>query len=291
MYTGELLNNKYQVISRISIKGFRQKWLATDVSNNNTVIIETLHDDLINDEQALDDFRYELSISQMLKHELFPSCVDTFLHESRIFLVWENYDNETLSSAYKHKAFKHKSEKDILLLIARIAQGMSSAHQHNIIHGNLNGENITINPLLIPKVSNFSLNKTFETTDPGSNSIFSSINLAAPEIKNNEMPNPLSDFYSIAMIAKLLLIKPNNNFKLNDLILRVQRKDLDLSVTSVIDALCSDDLTLRSEAVSRILDKSFLDPYRTPPDGIEMIKVSNYKKWKLRNKSKRRKNG
>ena len=115
--------------------------------------------------------------------------------------------------------------------------------------------------------------------------------MAAPEIKNGQMPNPLSDFYSIAMIAKLLLIKPNNNFKLNDLILRVQRKDLDLSVTSVIDALCSDDLALRSEAVSRILDKSFLDPYKTPSKGIEIVKVSIYKKWKLRNKSKRRKNG
>ena len=84
MKSGDILNNKYEIISRLSVKGYRQKWLATDTDNYQKVTIETLHDDLINDKTAIENIRYELQVSQTLSHPLFPKCIDTFLHNERL---------------------------------------------------------------------------------------------------------------------------------------------------------------------------------------------------------------
>jgi serine/threonine protein kinase len=286
MKSGDILNNKYQIISRVSIKGFRQKWLANNNLTGNKVLVETLHDDLINDENAIEDIRHDLIISQQLDSEMIPKCIDTFIFNTRMFLVWEYYDNETLSSAYKHNFFKNISDQEILILLLKIGKTIAYAHSHNIVHGNINGETILIDPKLQPQIINFASEMGFEATDPGTKSIFSVINLTSPEIKQGEKPNNLSDFYSIGMIGKLLLLKPENRFQIHDLNLRSLHKSIDLSVAHIIDGLCSPDLTIRTECISRFLDNSFLDPYKTPSKGIDNIKISKYRKWKIVKKYK-----
>ncbi|MBP9115714.1 MAG: protein kinase [Acidimicrobiia bacterium] len=283
MLTGEFLNERYQVISKISIKGYRQKWLAMDTTQDKQVLIETLNDDLLNDERAIDNIRYELHVSKLLNHDLFPKCIDTFINNSQLYLVWKEFDYESLNSFYENKNFETIPVKEIIQIIFKISSGMSYAHKIGVFHENINGDNIVIKTNNEPMIINLSVNNSLESTDPGANFIFSNTNLCAPERKSGASVNQLSDFYSIGMIAKILLVHKrdlkNNNLYIRRL--RSFRPDLDLKLCEMIDGLISPDLSIRRENISKLLDQTFLDADKTPISGIPIVKLTKAESKKI----------
>lgn len=288
MRSGEILNDRYEIISRISIKGFRQKWLASDKASNGKVVLETLHDDLMNDENAIEGLRYELQVSQKLKGEVFQKCIDTFLYKDRLFLVWQHYDYEPLQFALESIANGMTSDSEKLSFIAKLCSGINQANYLDIVHGRINGANVLVDPQLRPKIINFSLTHSYENTDPDNNSILSAKNLVAPEVILGDKADALSDYYSVGIIAKILFIKEVNNagIDLSTLRLLHLRPDIDPIITNVIDGLSSIDRGLREVAVSRLLDEDFLDTMRTPPNGIPIVKISRFKSRRLLKKLK-----
>ncbi len=292
MHSGEILNTKYEIVSRISLKGYRQKWLATDKSNNNKVVLETLHDDLMNNPSAIDSLRYELQVSQKLEGDVFQKCIDTFLHKDKLFLVWQHYDYEPLSIALNGIVSGIISDSQKLDFVSKISRGINHAHSLNIIHGRINGENILVDPKLHPKIINFSSNQMYENTDPGGNSILSSKHLIAPEIINGERPDRLTDFYSIGIIAKVLFLNnaSRENVDLRTLRLLHLRRDIDPVIANVIDGLSSSDRGLREVAIEKLLDDNFLSSMNTPPSGVPIVKVSRFKSRKIIKRHKRNNN-
>lgn len=283
MNIGDLLNERYSILSNISLKGFRQRWLALDQISNENVVLETLHDDLINNSEAVNNIRYELEVSQKLNNRLFLKCSDTFLYDKKLFLVWQYYDFESLSKFTLSAGYKNISDHKKIELISKIINGLDEANNLGVVHGSLSGENIIVNPSFDPRVINFSQNQVLLSTDPGSNSELSFEHLCAPEVRENQRPDLASDLYSLGMLARILLSNDKSTR------LSISRPDLDSSLSASLDALLSSDKEVRLYAKSRIIDESFLDTMRTPPHGTDVIKVSKIKSRRMQKRL--RKNG
>jgi eukaryotic-like serine/threonine-protein kinase len=277
MYTGKRLNNRYEVLSKISIKGYRQKWLALNLENNNKVLIETLHDDLINNVDAINSIRYELEVSTKLSFPLFPVCIDTFNEESRMYLVWEYFDNETLNQAYANNVFHRKLDVEIIKFLIKIGKGIRYAFDKGILHGHINGHNVTLDEFLTPKLTNFSLNQSLEETDPGGYTLFSTSNLARDETRQDLAPTLNSEFYALGMIGKILLTKEKDSTKLKTKTTHTLNRQIDSGFSQVIDGLLTRNPTVQANAISLLLDESFLDTYSTPVNGIPVVDFTKKK--------------
>lgn len=288
MRQGEILNGKYEIVSPISLRGFRQKWLASDMTSGNKVVIETLHDDLMNDQSAIESLRYELEVSQVLSGEIFQTCLDTFISNNKLLLVWQHYDYEPLSFALNDIAKGLVSDSEKLTLIAKIIDGLKYANSKNIVHGQINGDNILVDPKLNPKLINFSKSHYFESTDPGANSILTNQNLVAPEILEGAKPDLLSDIYSLGIIAKILFLQPKDRNYVDIRTLRLinYRPDLKSMIANTIDGLSTTNRELR-EIVINMIDDDFLNDMSTPPKGIPVVKVSKIKSRKIIRKHKK----
>lgn len=288
MRQGEILNGKYEIVSPISLRGFRQKWLASDMTSGNKVVIETLHDDLMNDQSAIESLRYELEVSQVLSGEIFQTCLDTFISNNKLLLVWQHYDYEPLSFALNDIAKGLVSDTEKLTLITKLADGIKYAASKNIVHGQINGDNILVDPKLNPKLINFSKSHYFESTDPGANSILTNQNLVAPEILEGAKPDLLSDIYSLGIIAKILFLQPKDRNYVDIRTLRLinYRPDLKSMIANTIDGLSTTNRELR-EIVINMIDDDFLNDMSTPPKGIPVVKVSKIKSRKIIRKHKK----
>ena len=88
-----------------------------------------------------------------------------------------------------------------LIVLYGIASGMSFLHSHNIIHRDLNGENIILDDLYFPKITGFDIAKFVENgIGEKSERIKGTPAYIAPEVYLNKEYSKASDVYSFGLI-------------------------------------------------------------------------------------------
>ncbi|KAG8979746.1 hypothetical protein FRB93_009874 [Tulasnella sp. JGI-2019a] len=106
--------------------------------------------------------------------------------------------SDRLISAAMHTAFLDFNEWNI---IYGIASGLAYLHTHGVVHGNIKGENILLDPLLKPLISDFGLTKK-EAIDATATSAGSEApRWTSPELIDSDTPQKTkeSDIYAFAM--------------------------------------------------------------------------------------------
>lgn len=101
MEKGDVIGEKYRADFVLSKRGHRQRWIGQRISDNERVIIETLHDTMTGDHSAVEGIRYEIELSTKLTNPCFMSCIDTLTDHSKIYLVWKYVDAETVTKVIR----------------------------------------------------------------------------------------------------------------------------------------------------------------------------------------------
>jgi serine/threonine protein kinase len=293
MKPGDLIDNRYELVSVLSKRGYRQKWIAQSTLTGERVILETLHDTVMSDEKALGSIRNEIALSQKLSGENFMHCLETFYFDNRLFLSWKYIDAQPLSS---NPSLSRLTERDICRFIGLVVRALDFAHRRGIIHGALSTDNILITPTMTPIITGFPMPDQPIETDPGISHGISAYKAAAPELFDGSPFSEASDWYSVGVIARYMFHELRQAHQAQGLsptalASLTARNQETLTARTTIESLSHRDEEVRTLSAAVICSPEFLDMLSTPAHGNPVVTVDkrNARKIKSRYRQSKKK--
>lgn len=175
----------YKLTRRIAHGGMGEVYLAHDTSLDRRVAIKFLSDELTTDELARKRLVREARAAARLDHPNICSVYEVAEHDGLTFIVMQHIEGETLAERIRRKLLEIK---EVLDLAVQVADGLSEAHSHGIIHRDIKPHNIMLTARGQVKVLDFGLAKTvLEKHEAGEEASTLSM-LTAPETTVGTVP-------------------------------------------------------------------------------------------------------
>jgi eukaryotic-like serine/threonine-protein kinase len=138
---GRLIDNKYQIESKIARGGTGTVYRAIHLQLNVPVAVKVLHSDRINDATAVERFRREAFAAMQVRH---PNAIAVFdfgvTIDNLVYVVMELLSGMTLRQRLKRQCYVSLYEMNEVM--QQICAAVAVAHKHNIVHRDLKPENV-----------------------------------------------------------------------------------------------------------------------------------------------------
>ncbi len=197
----------FEFIALIAADETGAVYLSNQRSLGRDVAIKILAPHLSEDSASQSQFESTCRSMAQLNHPNLVGIYNSGSVEQMLYFVMEFVPGKSLAHSTKGQSV---DLKQALLIIEGICAGLVHAHQHQIIHGELNLRNVLLNKKAEPKVTNFGLSQRQNKTTGISiiNSRF-----IAPEVLHKANPSsPQSDIFSLgAILYELLTGKPHRS--------------------------------------------------------------------------------
>jgi serine/threonine protein kinase len=175
--------------------GMGTVFLGHDMTLNREVAVKVLKPELVADHKFMATFLREAEITASLNH---PNIVQVYAfgqHENVYYLVVEYISGASLDD--KITTLGKVTELEGIEIGIAVARGLECALQRGLIHRDIKPGNILFNANNTPKVVDFGLSLSFETTDHFDGEIWGTPYYVAPE-KLERLPEDFrSDLYSL----------------------------------------------------------------------------------------------
>jgi eukaryotic-like serine/threonine-protein kinase len=146
----------YQLLEKIGAGGMGEVYRATDQHLGRDVAIKVLPPGTLAHESARKNFRKEALTLSKLNHPNVATIHDFDTQHGIDFLVMEYIPGITLSARVAKGPLP---EKEILSLGVQLAEGLSAAHEHGVIHRDLKPGNLRLSNQQQLKILDFGLAK------------------------------------------------------------------------------------------------------------------------------------
>jgi len=170
--------------------GMGAVYLGKDLTLNRVVAVKVLKPELVNDQKFLATFLREAEITASLNH---PNIVQVYAfgqHEGVYYMVVEYISGGSLDDKI--------TELEGIEIGIAVARGLDCALQRGgLIHRDIKPGNILFNSTNTPKVVDFGLSLSFDTTDHFDGEIWGTPYYVAPEKLEREAETFKSDLYSL----------------------------------------------------------------------------------------------
>ncbi len=195
--TVELMNSllpKFDFFEIIESEKQSATYLANQISLDRPVTVKLFPPSSVNHTGVPSAFDKAAAAVAALKHPNLVSIFDSGNLEDRPYLVMEAVAGKTLLETTGGNAL---DSAKAFALITGICEGLETSHHKGVVHGSVNPSNILISNEGIPKLGNFSLDRsTTDRTSP----------YAAPELSSRtSYATKRSDVFSLAAIYQELL--------------------------------------------------------------------------------------
>ncbi|MCU0692427.1 MAG: protein kinase, partial [Polyangiaceae bacterium] len=121
--------------------GMGRVYEALDISTQRRAALKVLHNDVARDAVALQRFKREYAISQLLPHEHIVEVFDFLkLADGGHLLAMEYLEGEELRSLLKRETTLRPAR--LVRMLSQIAIGLDEAHRRQLIHRDLKPDNI-----------------------------------------------------------------------------------------------------------------------------------------------------
>ncbi len=181
---------------QIGSGGMGAVYLGRDVSLNRVVAVKVLKPELVSDQKFLATFLREAEITASLNH---PNIVQVFAfgqQEGVYYMVVEFISGGSLDD--KIASLGQITELEGIEIGLAVARGLDCALQRGgLIHRDIKPGNILFNANNTPKVVDFGLSLSFDTTDHFNGEIWGTPYYVAPEKLEREPETFKSDLYSL----------------------------------------------------------------------------------------------
>ncbi len=176
--------------------GMGAVYLGRDLTLNRTVAVKVLKPELVSDEKFLNTFLREAEITASLNH---PNIVQVYAfgqHEGVYYMVVELIAGGSLDDRIAERG--QVTELEGIEIGIAVARGLECALQRgNLIHRDIKPGNILFNQSNTPKVVDFGLSLSYDTTDHFDGEIWGTPYYVAPEKLEREPETFKSDLYSL----------------------------------------------------------------------------------------------
>src|SRR6266571_4649026 len=130
----------YRIAEKIGAGGMGEVYRAHDEHLSRDVAIKVLPSGTLSDQSARRHFRNEALALSKLNHPGIATIYDFDTQDGVDFLVMEYIPGITLSE----KLATRLPEKEVIALGVQLAEGLSAAHEHGVVHRDLKPGNLRL---------------------------------------------------------------------------------------------------------------------------------------------------
>lgn len=194
--SGMFLGGRYEILEWIGSGGMSDVYRAKCHKLNRYVAIKVLKREYNNDTIFMSKFQAEAEAAAGLVHPNIVNVYDVGREGDIYYIVMELAEGVTLKQYIQNKGKLEIAES--ISIAMQIAQGIETAHRHNIVHRDIKPQNIIISADGRVKVTDFGIAKAASTQTISSNTM-GSVHYISPEQARGGYCDERSDIYSLGI--------------------------------------------------------------------------------------------
>lgn len=197
---GQIIANRYEVMEEIGRGGMSIVYRAKDIKLGRDITLKILREEFITDEDFLERFQTEAKAVAALSHPNIVNVYDVGVDGDVNFIVMEYVDGLTLKQLIRRSA--PFVDESILGVTIQIADALSHAHKHGIVHRDIKPQNILITKNGDVKVTDFGIARMIsdQTIVANNSKTMGSVQYLSPEQAKGEHVDERSDLYSLGIV-------------------------------------------------------------------------------------------
>jgi len=189
----------YKIIEKLGSGGMGTVYKAQDLKLDRFVALKFLPPHLTTSEEEKQRFIHEAKAASALQHNNI--CTIHEINETedgQIFICMDYYEGKTLDKRIKNKPLPIEEAIDISI---QIAQGLTKAHEKEIVHRDIKPANIILTADGVVKILDFGLAKlSTQTKLTKEGTTLGTIAYMSPEQTRGEAVNHQTDIWSLGVI-------------------------------------------------------------------------------------------
>lgn len=210
LQTGEVLQERYEIVRPLGAGGMARVYLARDVRlGERHVAIKEMNPSQLSEMDAewfRDAFNHEAQVLANLSHAGIARVTDFFEHGRLLYLVMEYVEGETLA-AMMHRTPHGFSESQVLAWATQLIDVLDYLHGRTppVIFRDLKPDNIILRPDGVLKLVDFGIARYLKPEQSKDTVQLGTPGYAAPESYGRGQTTPRSDIYSLGVLLHQLL--------------------------------------------------------------------------------------
>ena len=202
--TGEIIDDRYQLLRLIASGGMASIYAATDLRLDRNVAVKIMHPHLAQDEQFVARFIREAKAAAALTHPNIVAVQDQGWNNNgvpAVFIVMELVEGNTLRDYLYEQNFL--TPQQALPIIIPVLSALAAAHKIGIVHRDIKPENILIAKDGRVKIADFGLARGAllgTTMTAESSVILGSVSYLSPEQVQRGIADSRSDVYAMGIV-------------------------------------------------------------------------------------------
>ena len=199
--TGQVLDDRFEILDLINRSGMASIFKALDRKNNLVVAIKIPLLQFESDAASYSRFQREEEIGQTLSHPYLLKIFPVEGEKSRPYIVMEYLEGQTLDALLKE--IHPLPEPDAVKIASRICEALDYMHHHGVIHRDLKPQNIMICNHGAIRIMDFGIAKSLKArriTFVGFSPTMGTPDYMAPEQVKGKRGDERTDIYALGAI-------------------------------------------------------------------------------------------
>ena len=207
MFTGQILDGRYEILKEIGRGGMARVYLAMDVRLHKSWAVKEIRKDGQDGEHkvAVSSLLAEAEMMKKLDHPALPRIVDIIDRDESVCIVLDYVTGESLDRLLKRQKFF--PEDQVMNWFLQLAEVLEYLHRQNppIIYRDMKPGNIMQTPEEFLKLIDFGIAREYKYKNQTDTIALGTNGYAAPEQYGHAQTDPRSDIYSLGITIFELL--------------------------------------------------------------------------------------
>jgi serine/threonine protein kinase len=199
-----IIGGRYRLVERVGVGGTATVYRARDERLKRDVAVKLIAEWLRQDPVAVRRFRREAELTAGLAHPNIVAILDAG-SEPQDFIVMELVHGLDAGTVLQRQG--RLDPDKAVHVVSQVCDGLEYAHDHDVVHHDVSPRNILIERAgASAKLADFGLaSGVIEATSGRPEGVMGTPGYVAPEILCGGSPSPLSDLYSLGVVAHRFL--------------------------------------------------------------------------------------
>jgi beta-lactam-binding protein with PASTA domain/predicted Ser/Thr protein kinase len=200
---GTLIDDRYEVLSRIGSGGMADVYLARDRLLGRQVAVKLLQHRFAQDSEFVERFRREASSAAGLSHPNVVAVFDRGEWDGTYYIAMEYLPGKSLKTIVREQAPLDPAEA--IEIVTQILRAARFAHKRGIIHRDLKPHNVILDEEGRAKVTDFGIARAGASDMTLTGSIMGTAQYLSPEQAQGHTVGETSDLYAVGIVLYELL--------------------------------------------------------------------------------------